>query len=627
MASRIHACPPTYLAFLFLPTLHGCGGDSRGGGNESGTGGKTGIRDGGSGTGTTGNDASATGNDASSTATGGSTGICADSCLKDCVSDNDCDVAGGELCCDYQSDGKACVPAAECPRFCSDDQQCQVTTGEACVQVVLETEAKTCAPASEALTACTADSDCTSGQKCCTIYDRPTCLSVDECPKSCSMGTDCNSSVGEVCCASVANLDSTLSVPGLCLHPNLFECPRLCATSSDCNTQEGQICCEGVCSTTCTRSCTTSNDCPNQICCKSAAARSPFRNVTPPGYPVYSASGGTAGSDGGATGGSGGASGSGGTGGSQGAPSCVGLPATCGPLGNESCCVTLPVTGGTFYRDFDAVTYTDMGNPATISSFLLDKYEVTVGRFRKFIAAWNGGWRPAAGAGKHTHLNGGNGLAAVGGGYETGWDTAWASNIPTTPAEWDATLACHATYQTWTSSPAGNENRPINCTTGYEAIAFCIWDGGFIPSEAEWNYAAAGGNEQRVYPWSVPPTSSVIDDSYAVFCGTSCNSNQNVGSKSPKGDGKFGQADLAGNQWEWTLDVWHRTVANPCVDCVQLSPTTQSPESTCTIPCKAARGENFQGNATQLYSSYRNVAYVAPNYNEFDITPRCARAP
>ena len=57
---------------------------------------------------------------------------------------------------------------------------------------------------------------------------------------------------------------------------------------------------------------------------------------------------------------------------------------TCGADAGVSCCASLEVPGGTFYRTY---TSNDAGptaeaDPATVSGFRLDKYLVTVGRFR-----------------------------------------------------------------------------------------------------------------------------------------------------------------------------------------------------------------------------------------------------
>src|SRR5260221_7451132 len=149
-------------------------------------------------------------------------------------------------------------------------------------------------------------------------------------------------------------------------------------------------------------------------------------------------------------------------------------------------------------------------------------------------------------------------------GNDPGWEKAWNASLPPDTDALAAAVKCAGPNLTWTDSPGSNENRPMSCIDWYEAYAFCIWDGGRLPTEAEWNYAAAGGSEQRQYPWSNPAASTTIDPSYASFgCselgGAAC---QNpdivmvVGSTSPKGDGKWGQSELAGNVLEWTEDYY-----------------------------------------------------------------------
>jgi formylglycine-generating enzyme required for sulfatase activity len=165
---------------------------------------------------------------------------------------------------------------------------------------------------------------------------------------------------------------------------------------------------------------------------------------------------------------------------------------------------------------------------------------------------------------------------------------------------------------TWTDAPGANENLPMNCVDWYDVFAFCAWDGGRLPTEAEWNSAAAGGGDQRDYPWG----NTTPDGTYAVYCpATPCTFNVlTVGSKSPKGDGKWGQADLAGGMYEWNLDAWATAYSNPCSDCANLPLGS----------AEVLRGGSWFYDASHMLSSDHTLS-EAPSYRGDSVGARCAR--
>lgn len=302
---------------------------------------------------------------------------------------------------------------------------------------------------------------------------------------------------------------------------------------------------------------------------------------------------------------------------------------TCGALGSENCCESPLVSGGSFLQSYDGVTFNVNTHPATLSTFRMDRFEVTVGRFRAFLGARVAGWAPAVGAGVHTHLNAGRGLTlGISGSYEPGWNGAWSNEdiLPTAKAAWSARLtdatACPAT--TWTDTPGAGETLPITCTTWYEAYAFCIWDGGFLPSFAEWNYAAAGGLEQRVYPWSPTTRDSSITCMNADYAGdppTGCEGGSlsiaPAGSRSPSGDGRWRHADLAGNVAEWSFDQFDAPLPQSCTDCATFSGAAAQD----TV--RAAHGGAFSSRHEFVYAS--SALAQKPGARSSTTGVRCAR--
>ena len=108
-------------------------------------------------------------------------------------------------------------------------------------------------------------------------------------------------------------------------------------------------------------------------------------------------------------------------------------------------------------------------------------------------------------------------------------------------------------FATWNTE--GMEEHPVNYVSWYQAVEFCDWVEGRLPTEMEWEYAARNKGAD-LYPWG----DAAATCEYAVMkedvsgCGTA--ETWPVCSKA-EGNTEDGLCDMIGNLFEWTLD-WYQ---------------------------------------------------------------------
>lgn len=196
-----------------------------------------------------------------------------------------------------------------------------------------------------------------------------------------------------------------------------------------------------------------------------------------------------------------------------------------------------------------------------IDAFYLDRYEVTVARYASFLKATGNLKRPE------------------------GWleeNIKQAGELAVAGVDW------------------------------HDADQYCRWAGKRLPTEAEWEKAARGGDDRK-YPWGNEEASSV----HARFAVSGDNSVERPGigqvGKHPEGMGPFGNHDLAGNAWEWVAD-WYA----PGFSRAQA----QNPKGPETGTSKVLRGGGWSDPAERITATKR--MYASPEQRAEDIGFRCA---
>ena len=170
-----------------------------------------------------------------------------------------------------------------------------------------------------------------------------------------------------------------------------------------------------------------------------------------------------------------------------------------------------------------------------------------------------------------------------------------------------------------------DDNQPAVMIHWKHTEWFCNWlneriDNKFVarlPSEAEWEYAARGG-DGRLYPWGnewPPPkgagnfADATAQEKLGKYWAVVPKYNDGYHVTAPVGSFKpnpYGLYDMGGNAWEWCLDTWHRDYTSAPVDGSAWDPDFIF-EKKRLMPMRGGGWHSFRQSV--LRSAYRGNIY------------------
>ncbi len=291
--------------------------------------------------------------------------------------------------------------------------------------------------------------------------------------------------------------------------------------------------------------------------------------------------------------------------------SCAVNTPGCGVVTIPGGSFTMGASTSCFERKSDDCAYRaqPLQTNVSVGAFALDAYEVTVARFNAYWSVRARDLRTVRSAPIRY----------------PGGVIAWQSPPNVEPQRQSEEF-------NWSPAPSARDAHPMNGVDYWMAQEFCVWDGGRLPTEAEWEYAARGSARGglvpgRIYPWGDAQPSVACDRvrwNVGGCDGEDGAFTRRVGSF-PAG-ASAGVFDLAGNVWEWVADnATEYTGAGPPNVCGHRADLR---DPLCTVRPTGNRvlrgGSWFDEYIGNLRSATRYLTH-APAERAHQVGFRCAR--